>query len=215
MGLGYLIALILLGVQSVIFLVLESAIGSWSTSDATQSPYNIKWLWLMPMLAWCAAISEEAIYRFFGIALFRRWFKNIYVAALIPTILWALGHVAYPIFPFYTRLIELIIIGMIFSYIFLRYSLITAIFVHAIFDSLLMGFSLVSVGGALNIGAAIFYAVLPVPIAYIIRIWHRKKEEGRRSLRRRLLPSAAIICAASLSPIERGRKSSTVASFIF
>ncbi|SFE53835.1 Membrane protease YdiL, CAAX protease family [Paenibacillus algorifonticola] len=175
MGLGYLIALILLGVQSVIFLVLESAIGSWSTSDATQSPYNIKWLWLMPMLAWCAAISEEAIYRFFGIALFRRWFKNIYVAALIPTILWALGHVAYPIFPYYTRLIELIIIGMIFSYIFLRYSLITAIFVHAIFDSLLMGFSLISVGGALNIGAAIFYAVLPVPIAYIIRVWHRKK----------------------------------------
>ncbi|MFX3632019.1 MAG: CPBP family intramembrane glutamic endopeptidase [Candidatus Pristimantibacillus sp.] len=189
MGLSYLFALIILGMQSIIFFILDRAIGAWYTSDATQSPYNMSMLWLLPMMAWCAAISEEAIYRLFGIALFKRWFKNIFVASLIPTLLWALGHVGYPIFPFYTRLIELVILGLVFSYIFLRYGFITAVFTHAILDSLLMGLSLVSVGGTLNITAAIFYAVLPVPIAWVIKFWHDKKGPKPSSIQTTAPPS--------------------------
>ncbi|MFF2480730.1 CPBP family intramembrane glutamic endopeptidase [Paenibacillus sp. NPDC058071] len=174
-GLSYLFAIILLGIQSIIFLVLENAIGSWSSSDATQSPYNMSVLWIMPMLAWCAAISEEAIYRLFGVAIFKRWFRNTFIACLIPTVMWAIGHVGYPIFPFYTRVIELIIIGLIFCYIFLRYGFVTAVFTHAIFDSLLMSLSLVGVGGTVNVTAAIIYIILPVPIAWVIRAWHRNR----------------------------------------
>lgn len=190
-GLSYLLALIMLGLQSIIFIALEYFIGSWSTSDATQSPYNMKSLWLLPMLAWCAAISEEAIYRLFGIALFKRWFKSTFIASLIPTIFWALGHVGYPIFPYYTRLVELVILGLIFCYIFLRFGFITALFTHAILDSLLMGLSLISVGGALNITAAVFYAVLPVIIAWIIKKWHDYKRKK---------PSSAMTTAPPAAP---------------
>ncbi|MUT64337.1 CPBP family intramembrane glutamic endopeptidase [Paenibacillus sp. NEAU-GSW1] len=175
-GLSYLLALILMGIQSVIFLILEKSIGSWVTTDAATSTYNMGALWLMPTLAWCAAISEEAIYRLFGIAIFKRWLKNTFVAALIPTIMWALGHVGYPIFPYYTRLIELLVIGLLFCFIFLRFGFITAVFTHAIFDTFLMDLSLIATGDPFNIGAAIVYAVLPVIIAWVIKYWYNRRQ---------------------------------------
>ncbi|WP_424766364.1 lysostaphin resistance A-like protein [Paenibacillus sp. sgz302251] len=177
MGLSYLFAIILFAIQAVIFRVLEFTIGTWSTTDATQSPYNMGILWLMPVLAWAAAISEEAVFRFFGIGLFRKWFKNTFAAALLPTLFWALGHVMYPFYPSTTRLIELMIIGLLFSFIFVRYGLITAMFTHAIFNSVAVGISLLTIGSAPNIVSAIFFTILPVPIAWMIKYFSSKKEK--------------------------------------
>ncbi|MCQ6558686.1 CPBP family intramembrane glutamic endopeptidase [Paenibacillus mendelii] len=174
MWLGYLIALILLGAQTVILLVIEKASGAWSTTDVTQSPYNFAAPWLFPLLAWCAAISEEAVYRFFGIGILKRWIRNTFVASLIPSVIWALGHVTYPIFPATTRLFELTIIGLAFSYVFLRYGLITVIFAHAIFNSIMMAISLLFMGSAFNILMGIIYIVLPIPIAILIRYRHNR-----------------------------------------
>lgn len=177
MGLSYLFAVILFALQAVIFIGLEFTIGTWSTTDVTQSPYNMAVLWLMPVLAWAAAISEEAVFRFFGIGLFRKWFKNTFAAALLPTLFWALGHVMYPFYPSSTRLIELMIVGLVFSFIFVRYGFITAMFTHAIFNSAAVGMSLLAVGSAPNIVSAVFFTVLPVPIAYIIQYLSNKKEK--------------------------------------
>ncbi len=177
MGLSYLFAVILFAIQAVIFLALHFTIGTWGTSDVTQSPYNMGVLWLMPVLAWAAAISEEAVFRFFGIGLFRRWFKNTFAAALLPTLFWALGHVMYPFYPATTRLFELMIIGLLFSFIFVRYGFITAMFTHAIFNSVAVGISLLTVGSTANIVSAIFFSVLPVPIAYAMKALSDKKEK--------------------------------------
>lgn len=176
-GLAYLFAVILFAIQSVIFIALRLTIGTWDTSDVTQSPYNMGILWLMPVLAWAAAISEEAVFRFFGIGLFRRWFKNTFAAALFPTLFWALGHVMYPFYPSSTRLIELMIIGLLFSFIFVRYGFITAMFTHAIFNSVAVGMSLLTIGTAPNIISAIFFSVLPVIIAFVLKYFSRKKEK--------------------------------------
>ncbi|UVI31760.1 CPBP family intramembrane glutamic endopeptidase [Paenibacillus spongiae] len=174
MWLGYLTAFILLGAQTIILLVLEKATGAWSTTDVTQSPYNFAAPWLLPLLAWCAAISEEAVYRFFGIGILKRWLRNTFVASLIPSVIWALGHVTYPIFPATTRLLELTIIGLAFSYVFLRYGLVTVIFAHAIFNSIMMAISLMFMGSAVNIFMGVIYIVLPIPIAAIIRYRHNR-----------------------------------------
>ncbi|WP_171056356.1 CPBP family intramembrane glutamic endopeptidase [Paenibacillus sinopodophylli] len=176
-GLAYLFAIILFATQSVIFIGLKLTIGTWDTTDATQSPYNMGVLWLMPVLAWAAAISEEAVFRFFGIGLFRRWFKNTFAAALLPTLFWALGHVMYPFYPSTTRLIELMIIGLMFSFIFVRYGFITAMFTHAIFNSVAVGLSLLTIGTAPNIISAIFFTVLPVIIAFVLKYFSSKKEK--------------------------------------
>ncbi|WP_308638569.1 CPBP family intramembrane glutamic endopeptidase [Paenibacillus silvisoli] len=175
MWLGYLAAFMLLGLQTVIFIILMKVNGSWSTTDVTQSPYNLSWPMLFPVLAWCAAISEEAVFRLFGIGLMKRWFKNSFVASLIPTIIWALGHVTYPIFPSTTRLLELTVIGLIFSFLFLRFGFITVLFAHAIFDSVMMAISLMFMGSASHILLGIVYIVLPIPIAWLIRYADKKR----------------------------------------
>ncbi|MFD0715204.1 CPBP family intramembrane glutamic endopeptidase [Paenibacillus sp. GCM10027626] len=176
MWLGYLCAFILLGAQTVILMVLEKSTGAWSTTDVAQSPYNFASPLIFPLLAWCAAISEEAVYRFFGIALMKKWFRNTFVASLIPTIIWALGHVTYPIFPATTRLFELTLIGLLFCYLFLRFGLATVIFAHAIFDSLMMAMSLMFLGSAGNIAMGILYILLPIPIAALLRFWSSRRE---------------------------------------
>ncbi|WP_438347192.1 CPBP family intramembrane glutamic endopeptidase [Paenibacillus sp. FA6] len=174
---GYLWALILLGIQSIIYFTLDLTIHSWSTTDATQSPINMIYPWMLPLLAWVAGISEEAVYRLFGIKMMKKLVKNTFVACLIPSIIWAFGHTLYPIYPVISRPIELIIIGLLFSFIFLRYGYIAVMFSHVVFNSILMGFSLFTLGDTTNIIAGVVSMIMPFIVAYVIYIVHSMKKE--------------------------------------
>ncbi|EXX85832.1 hypothetical protein BG53_14285 [Paenibacillus darwinianus] len=180
MKLGYWAAFIFLGLQTLIFIALEKGIGVWSTSDVTQSPLNFQIPWLIPLLAWAAAISEEAVYRMFGIAVFKKWFRSTAAAAIIPTIVWALGHVAYPIYPWSTRLIELTILGLLFCYLFVTFGYATAVFAHAVINSILFSMPLIFMGTPVNATAGIIYMLLPIAIAWIIR-WYDRKFKPRNT----------------------------------
>jgi hypothetical protein len=174
---GYLWALILLGVQSVLFFILERSIGSWSTTSADQSTYNMSYAWIFPIMAWMAGIGEETVYRLFGIRMMQKVVRNTFIACLIPTLIWALGHTLYPIYPVITRPIELTVIGLLFSLIMLRHGFIAVVFAHVIFDSLLMGLSLIFMGDALNISAGLFWIVLPAIVGYVIYKLNPNKKE--------------------------------------
>ncbi|KQY80682.1 abortive phage infection protein [Paenibacillus sp. Root52] len=174
---GYLWALILLGVQSILFFILERSIGTWSTTSADQSTYNMSYAWLFPIMAWMAGIGEETVYRLFGIRMMQKIVRNTFIACLIPTIIWALGHTLYPIYPVITRPIELTVIGLLFSFIMLRHGFIAVVFSHVIFNSLLMGLSLVFMGDAFNVSAGIFWIVLPAIVGYIIYKCNPNKKE--------------------------------------
>lgn len=165
---GYLWAFALLGLQSIIFIFLEKGLGSWSTTDASQSPYNMLYPWLMPLLAWMAGIGEEAVYRLFGIRMFKKMVRSTILASLITSVIWAMGHTLYPIYPVITRPIELTIIGLVFSFIMIRYGFITSMFSHVIFNSILMGVSLIMMLDAVNVFAGVFWIVLPAIVGYII-----------------------------------------------
>ncbi|WP_410772000.1 CPBP family intramembrane glutamic endopeptidase [Fontibacillus sp. BL9] len=174
---GYAWALILLGVQSVIFFILEKTIHMWSTTDASQSPYNMVYPVLLPLLAWVAGIGEEAVYRLFGIPMLKKMFRSTLVASVITTLIWAFGHTLYPIYPVISRPIELLIIGLLFSFIFLRYGFIAVLFSHVIFDSILMSLSIMFTGGTVNIAAGIFYIALPAIVAYVIYLFNPPGKE--------------------------------------
>src|SRR5690606_17572507 len=94
---GYLLCLFILGVQAVMFSVAERHFHVWAVNDPADSVYNYFWPALFPLLAWAAAISEEAVYRLFGIALFKKLTRSTFLAVCIPSVFWALGHTAYPI----------------------------------------------------------------------------------------------------------------------
>ncbi len=171
---GYLLCLFILGIQASLFSFAERYFHMWAVDDPSQSTYNNFWPALFPILAWAAAISEEAVYRLFGIALFKKLTRSTFLAVLIPSFFWALGHTAYPIYPVYTRLMEVTVLGLIFGFAFLKYGLMTTIFAHASMDSILMGFSLMYLGGAGNTAAGLFYIFSPALVAIAIYYLHKK-----------------------------------------
>lgn len=165
---GYIWAFILLGVQTLMFIVLKLTLDNWSTTDASQSAYNMKYAWLLPLMAWLAGLSEEGLYRLFGIPMLRKLLRSTIAASLVTTLIWAFGHTLYPIYPVISRPIELIVIGLLFSYIFLRYGFITVLFSHVVFDSILMGVTLILMPGAANTAAGLLALVLPFLVGWLI-----------------------------------------------
>ncbi len=175
MGNGYLFAVIILGIQQIIFFIGGEFLGVWSIHDPLFSNHNIWIPFLFPLLAWAASISEEAIYRLFGIIIFKKLFKNTFIAVLIPSMIWAMGHTQYPIYPAYTRFIEVTILGLIFGFILLKYGFITAIFAHISVNSILMGLSLMGIpGGMFHSLMGLFYIASSAIIAFIIFNLHRR-----------------------------------------
>jgi len=179
MLLGYLFALSGLGIQALIFEGLSYAIGTYSAIDATQSPLNTTMMWFFPALAWVAAITEEAVYRYFGVGIFRRWFKNTYAAAIIPSLVWAFGHTLYPLYPVSTRIIELLLIGILLTWVMVKFGLLTVIFTHAMFNTIAMTMSLFVYGESFDIVMGVLYIVMPIIVAFIIKAAHAKYIKNR------------------------------------
>ncbi|OCT16567.1 hypothetical protein A8709_07765 [Paenibacillus pectinilyticus] len=177
MGRGYLLAIFILGVQQVLFYAGEVNFDVWSVNDPTDSVLNMVEPRVFPLMAWVAAISEEATFRLLGIILFKKLFRNNFIAILIPSVIWAASHTQYPIYPVYTRLIEVTVIGIILGYVFLKFGFITAIFAHACMDSILMGLSLFSLGHVSDALAGVVYIVLPGLIGLGLAWLHGKRRK--------------------------------------
>ncbi|MGZ9585322.1 CPBP family intramembrane glutamic endopeptidase [Paenibacillus marinisediminis] len=173
---------ILLGMQTIIFTLLELGVDAWSSTDSSSSPLNLTYMYMYPLLAWVAAISEEGFYRLFGVGLLRRWIPNTWVAAIIPTFVWAAGHVMYPIYPFYSRPIELMIIGFVFVWIMVRYGFWTAVSAHLMLDTLLMVMSLFLERSIPGITFGIIYLLLPATVAYGLAALHSNRKTAKYSV---------------------------------
>ncbi|WP_289354828.1 CPBP family intramembrane glutamic endopeptidase [Paenibacillus sp. S-12] len=163
---------VLLGLQTVIFFILESGFHAWSSTDASQSPINLRIAPLFPLLAWVAAISEEGVYRLFGVGLLNRWLRNPWLAGILPTLIWAFGHVTYPIYPYYSRPVELLFIGMLFLFIMLKHGWWTAMFAHLMLDNCLMSLSFLLDGTMKGFIIGFVYLISPIAIVYILAKMH-------------------------------------------
>lgn len=164
---GYGFAIMLLAVQTLIFQVAEASFHVWWIPDPTLMIDNLLWPFLMPLAAWAAAIGEEIVYRVFALSFFAKLFRSTFAGVLISSMIWGLGHTAYPVYPVYTRFIEVTLIGIIFGYIFLRFGFAVAVFAHAAVDSILMGLELTRYG-VTGILAAIGYICLPLIVGYVL-----------------------------------------------
>ncbi|WP_010271166.1 CPBP family intramembrane glutamic endopeptidase [Paenibacillus senegalensis] len=181
MGRGYLICLFILGVQQFLFLIAGVGFDSFAISDPTQSVHNLYIPALFPLLAWMAAISEEIIYRLFAISAFKKLFRLPVIAIIISSIIWALGHTGYTIYPSYTRLFEVAVLGIIFGYMFLKYGLFTVIFAHAIMNSTLMAMSLMfTLGTPADIAWGLFYIAFPAILGYVLMWLHTWSRRNKR-----------------------------------
>src|SRR5690606_36202755 len=87
----------------------------------------------------------RGIHRLSGRPVFLNPLFAIVPAVIISSVLWGAAHVGYTVYPVYTRLIEVTMLGFVFSWMMLRYGLMTAIFAHASVDLIWMGYSLIVV----------------------------------------------------------------------
>jgi len=173
-GKGYLFALVLLGLQTILLLAADRSLETWYTIDALTSANNMAYPALLPVLAWCAAVSEEGVYRLFAIPALKKLVRFTVPAVLISSLIWALGHVQYPIYPFYTRLFEVTVLGFAFAYIFLKHGFLPAVFAHAVVDLIWMGISITaSSPTAANFSLSALYLASPLLVALAVRLRRR------------------------------------------
>ncbi|TCP57792.1 membrane protease YdiL (CAAX protease family) [Tumebacillus sp. BK434] len=175
---GYALAFAWMGFQGLFYFIGENYFGVWYENDLSMSPANMWVPALFPLLAWFAGISEEITYRLFGVTFLKRYLKYSFIAALLPAMVWALGHTLYPIYPIYTRFIELTIFGVIIGYCYLHYGLETVIFAHVTFDTVLMCIPLFLSGEAVQVASATFFLFLPLVVGYGVSLMKMRREQS-------------------------------------
>jgi membrane protease YdiL (CAAX protease family) len=169
---GYAWGLFLLGAQSAVFWILDRMFGIWATNDPIYSPFNLLFPALFPLMAWAAALSEEAIYRLFAIRFLENMLRSRAAAVILSSMIWAVAHLGYPVYPPYTRFVEVTLLGLVLGWVFLRYGFITAVFAHAVVDCVLMGLSLFEFGNPELMMIGILYMLSPAAAGWLIARLH-------------------------------------------
>jgi hypothetical protein len=139
--------LMLGGVQMayvVLFYMLTTKyLGWWSPvtseySDIFATPFPFFYAFDIGL---SAALIEELSVRLIGIGFFLWLFHGKYkwLAVLIPSVLWAFAHTSYATFPIYARGVELTLVALFLSFIFLKFDLLTTIMSHFTYNMMITG----------------------------------------------------------------------------
>ncbi len=168
-GRGYLVAFISLGLTTIIYSLGKKYLGVWSLS--TYEDFSDLLTFFPPLILFAtilmAAITEEFLYRLIGITFFRKYLHSTVLAVLVTTLIWAVAHSNYPVFPYYFRAIELMITGSLFAYIFIRYNLTTMIVAHYLINGILLGSTLFFSGRLDLLTYSLIIILLPLLIGLI------------------------------------------------
>jgi hypothetical protein len=174
---GYALAIIWLGLQTLFYYIGQTYFHVWEQNDTDSSPWNNVIPGFLPIAAWFAGINEELTFRLFGFALVKKYLKSTWLALLIPAMIWALGHSLYPVFPVYTRFIELTIFGTLIGWCMLKWDFETVVFAHVAFDAILMSLSLLSDQPVRMIPIAVFWGISPLLFGLAVGFWKPRKQE--------------------------------------
>jgi hypothetical protein len=93
-----------------------------------------------------------------------------------------MGHVSYAIYPVYTRLIELILMAMLFGWFMLRFGIMTVIFAHVTLDAILMSTQMMFDGLPGDFIGGIFSLFMPGIVGIIIWWLHGVMRGSRKTV---------------------------------
>jgi len=133
--LGYLIWIIMLGLQAIVFYNGQKFLGVWREWH-TMTYFSSSYIPLFSafVIGVSASLNEEINFRLFGISLAKKYLRNSILAVLLISIIWGMGHTMYAIFPVWFRIIEVSVIGIFYGFIFIRFGIIPLIVAHYLFD---------------------------------------------------------------------------------
>jgi len=132
---GYVIFIIMLGVQATTFHLGHKYLGVWREWEKL-THFTSAYIPFITAFAIGinASLTEEIIFRLFGISLLKKYFRNIIIPIILTSFIWGMGHSEYAVFPVWFRVIEISILGCILGAIFLRFGIIPLITAHYLFD---------------------------------------------------------------------------------
>ncbi|MFA6216782.1 MAG: CPBP family intramembrane glutamic endopeptidase [Candidatus Omnitrophota bacterium] len=133
--LGYVLCVILIGMQAGLFYLGQRYWGVWKEwfklSQYSSSYFPVLSAFTVGIVA---SLNEEVVYRLFGISWGKKYLRNTVLAVIMASYLWGFGHSEYAIFPTWFRGIEVGTMGLVYGFVFLRYGIIPLIVAHYLFD---------------------------------------------------------------------------------
>jgi len=177
--LGYFVCMGMLGIQSVLVNIGQTFWGVWIEQSLTAQLSTNYWPFLAAFsLGWKASFFEEIMYRLFAINLCKKIFKNIFLAAIIPSLIWGFAHSGYPVFPMWFRGIEVSCLGFFLSFVYLKYGLIPVIVAHYLFDVFWASSGyLFGQTQSFNFYSSLGVLFLPLSIAGVAFLFNKKENE--------------------------------------
>jgi membrane protease YdiL (CAAX protease family) len=180
---GYLVFFIMLGLQALIFYSGHRYLGVWREwVKLTQLSSSYVPFLSAFIIGASASLSEEVVYRLFGISWAKKYFKNIILAVLIPALIWGFGHTSYAIFPVWFRGIEVSMLGMLLGFIFIKYGLIPLLVAHYLFD-VFWGVAAYILGRSSTYLFASSLAILAIPLGFAIIAYYTNRDEKEREIK--------------------------------
>jgi len=180
---GYLLFFIILGFQATIFYFGQRYLGVWREwMKLTQ--FSSAYLPFLSafIIGSNASLSEEVVFRLFGISLGKRYLKNTALAVVLISLIWGFGHSGYAIFPVWFRGIEVSLIGFLFGFIFIRYGLIPLIVAHYLFD-VFLGVAAHILGRSSTYLFTSSLLILAIPLVFAVATYFINKEEKEKEIK--------------------------------
>lgn len=185
MCIGYFAAVVILGVQAVIFDLGYKYCGVWDElSWLAQASSSVVPAFTALVIGVQASFSEEGMFRLFAINLLRKYGVPAALAVFFSAAMWGFGHTGYEIFPMWFRGVEVTCIGIIMGIFYLRYGLMTVIVAHFLIDAFLTNLPyLLKPHASFDFYTALAVVVLPLFLALLAFIFDRHIPERPLSLR--------------------------------
>jgi hypothetical protein len=176
--LGYLSALIMIGIQSLAFEFGQRYLGVWTEYawmarlSASYFPFIMAFV-----IGFSASFTEEIAFRLFSISLGRKYLTMGW-AVLLASVFWGFGHSTYMVFPMWFRGLEVTCIGIFLSAVYLRLGLIPVLVAHYVFDVFwTSAVYLLGDAPAYHFFSSLSMLLLPAIVGLVAFLWNRSNEE--------------------------------------
>lgn len=173
---GYSTAIIMFGLQSFVFHFGQRFFGVWSEQRWMTNFTGSYIPFLAPFIvAITASINEETMFRLFSISLGKKILHNTWLAVITASIVWGFCHSNYPVYPMWFRGIEVSMLGILLSIVYLNFGIIPVLVAHYLFNAF-WGSSNFLLG---HIHPSLFFSsltVLILPLAWAIIAFLKNKK---------------------------------------
>lgn len=134
--------------------------------------------WIFPLfIGFTAALSEEGIFRLFGISFLKKHLKHTWLAVLIVSIIFGFVHSGYPQMPWFARGIEIALPAIVWAIVFLRYGFVASFTAHFTINAFgsALGILVLLKGNPATLIPSIFIGLLPLLLALVLWLiaWRR------------------------------------------